>query len=194
MAAAMRSSGDHVGAAAEVDAELLGAGPHRDEGVVHAGAQPLGERALVPRVALAALRPLEVRRGDAAGVGEDVGHDDDAPLVEHRLRLDRGGPVGGLHDHLGLDAAGHGLVDGAAEGGRHEQLALEVPDRLGGDRLASAEAGHRAGERHVIGQAAGVEAALVGDGAAEIGDRDDPHARRVQEVAPAARRPCRSPG
>ena len=38
---------------------------------------------LVPRVALPALGPLEVRRGDAAGVGQDVGHDHDAPAVEH---------------------------------------------------------------------------------------------------------------
>src|SRR4029453_971365 len=64
--------GGGVRAATEVDAELLSARPHRDERVIHPRPQPLGEHALVPRVALAALRPLEVRRRDAARVCEDA--------------------------------------------------------------------------------------------------------------------------
>ena len=43
-----------------------------------------------PEIALAVLHPLEVAGGDAAGVGEDVGNDED-PLVGEDLVGDGGG-------------------------------------------------------------------------------------------------------
>ena len=63
-------------------------------------AQPLGHHLVVPRVALLGLGPLEVAGRHAPGVGQDVGHDHDAPPVEHGLGLDRRRPVRRLDDEL----------------------------------------------------------------------------------------------
>ena len=60
----------------------------------------------LPEVAVAILDPLEVRGGDAAGVGEDVGDDEHAALVQVLVRLRRRRAVGPLGDDLRLDLAG----------------------------------------------------------------------------------------
>ena len=59
---------------------------------------------LFPEVAVAVLDPFEVRRRDAAGVGEDVGNDEDAALVQLLVGLGRRRAVGALGDDLRLDA------------------------------------------------------------------------------------------
>src|SRR3546814_12325539 len=55
--------GNDERAPAQVDPEHLAAGPHGDEGALHGAAQPLGQHALVPRVATPALRSDERRVG-----------------------------------------------------------------------------------------------------------------------------------
>ncbi len=64
---------------------------HRLEPVVHFG--------FGPEVAVAILHPLEIRRRDTAGVGENVGDHEDAPLVQMPVRFRRGRSVRSLrHD------------------------------------------------------------------------------------------------
>ena len=60
---------------------------------IHLALEALVHFVLFPEVAVAILHPLEVRRGDAAGVGEDVGNDEDAALAE---MLSASGVVGPL--------------------------------------------------------------------------------------------------
>ena len=56
------------------------------EGLDHDVLEPLVDLALAPEEAGAVLHPLEVGHGHAAGVGEDVGHDQDALLVRGSRR------------------------------------------------------------------------------------------------------------
>ena len=55
---------------------------------------------LAPEEAGAVLDPLEVRDGDAAGVGEDVRHDQDALLVQDLVGALRRRAVGAFDDDL----------------------------------------------------------------------------------------------
>lgn len=69
------------------------------------------------------LEPLEVRGRHAARVAQDVGQEL-APLGQQDLLgADGGGPVGRLHDQLGLELARVELVDGLLEGGGDEEVA-----------------------------------------------------------------------
>ena len=47
---------------------------------------------------MAVLHPLEIRDGHAAGIGQDVGDDEYAALVEQLVRLRGGGTVGAFDD------------------------------------------------------------------------------------------------
>ena len=61
---------------------------------------------LGPEELLEALHPLEVGDRHAAGVGEDVGHDEDAALVEDRVGLERwSGRSRPRREHAARDAA-----------------------------------------------------------------------------------------
>src|SRR4051794_8455329 len=61
-----------------------GEGPHH--GVLEFGVEPF----FLPFELLDVLGPLEVRAGDAPGVGEDVRYDPDAALGEDLVALGRG--------------------------------------------------------------------------------------------------------
>ncbi len=74
--------------------------------------------ASLPAELLDVHRPLEVRAGDAAGVGEDVGDDGDAPVVEDCVAAGRDRVVGALEDDAGTDLAGVVVGDDLAECGR----------------------------------------------------------------------------
>ena len=78
---------------------------HDVERLDHLRLEPLVHFLLGPEVAVAVLHPLEVRHGDAAGVGQDVGHHEHAALVQDLVRLGRGRAVGAFDDQLGLDVA-----------------------------------------------------------------------------------------
>ena len=59
----------------------------RRERVMHRVVEAVRGDAVEPGDALTVLSPLEVGRRDAAGVGQDVGDDDDPALVEDGVRF-----------------------------------------------------------------------------------------------------------
>src|SRR5579864_3400105 len=114
----------HISGNAVIDVVGLGVLHHRLEGLAHDVLQLLVDHGLLPEVALAVLHPLEVRGGDAAGVGQNVGHNENA-LVGENVVCRRGGrSVGAINETAGLDlvsvAAGY-LVLG---GGRNQHVAV----------------------------------------------------------------------
>ena len=68
------------------------------EGALHQLDQAVVHLLLRPEELLAALQPLEVGDGDAAGVGDDVRHDGDAALGEDGVGLEIGRAVGALYE------------------------------------------------------------------------------------------------
>ena len=86
--------GEHVGCDAVVDVVGLGVGDNVVEAFGHDAVETLVDLGLGPEVAHAVLDPLEVTRGDAAGVGEDVGDDEDAFVGEDFVGDGGGGAVG----------------------------------------------------------------------------------------------------
>ena len=81
---------------------------------------------LAPVVAVEVLDPLEVADGHAAGVAQDVGDHEDAVLEQDRVGLGRRRAVGGLGDHARLDPAGVPARDLVLEGGRDEDVAVDL--------------------------------------------------------------------
>src|SRR5439155_1195948 len=78
-----------------------------------------------------------------AGVGEDVGHDVHAHVVEHLVGLRSRRVVGRLDDDAGLHEVGVADVDHLAQGGGDEHVARELEEDVVGDVLAVRELGHR---------------------------------------------------
>ena len=66
----------------------------------------LVDHRFLPEVALAVLHPLEVGGGDAAGVGQNVGHDEDVLVGEDVVGGGGGGAVGAFDQDLGLHLVG----------------------------------------------------------------------------------------
>ncbi len=130
---AVRAEGERR--SAQRDAELVRLRPHRGERLVHPAPQPFGDGLFLPGVALLALRPLEVRRRHPTGVGEDVGDDDDAPLVQDRLGFPRRRAVRRLDHDACRELLCHALGDARRpRRGGHEQLARQRVDGVGRDR------------------------------------------------------------
>ena len=149
-------------------------------GEPHAVAQLGVEALLLPPELLDVLAPLEVRPGHAAGVGEHVGDDGDAPVAQHLVAVGGHGVVGGLQHDRGLDLGGVVAPDDLAERGRDEDVA-------------------RAGEQLVVLDALDAGLRGVADRAAGRDDRDergDVEARRRGARRRGRRTPPRrcSPG
>ncbi len=133
---------------------------HRVEGLAHLELEPIVHFLLGPEVAVTVLDPLEVRGGDAAGVGQDVGHHEHAALVQ---RLWASGVVGPLAPSMTI-------------------LALIEPCVVGGD-LVLERGGHE--DVHVER-----EQLVVGRAARRRGSRPPSCARRPTRSAPACRGPA----
>ena len=136
---------------------------------------------LGPEVLLQALHPLEVRDDDPAGVGEDVGEDEDASLLEDLVGLGSDRAVRALADDRGLDAVRVLGRDHLLERAGSEQVALQLEQLLGVDLLGAGEVAERAvlplpGERR-----GDVDALLVVEGDGRVGDADHLRAVLVQE-------------
>src|SRR5271168_614728 len=78
--------GEHVGGDAVVDVVSGGVGDNVVEALGHDVVETLVDLGLGPEVAHAVLHPLEVAGRDAAGVGKDVGDDEDALVGEDLIR------------------------------------------------------------------------------------------------------------
>src|SRR5579885_348965 len=72
--------GHHVGRDAVVHVVGFGVVDHSIEGFDHNLLQPLVDRVLIPEEALAVLHPLEIGDRDAAGIGQNIGNDEDTLL------------------------------------------------------------------------------------------------------------------
>jgi hypothetical protein len=77
------------------------------------------------------LEPLEVRAGDAATVGKHVRHGDDASLKERLFGGKGGGAVSTLNYDFALKVVTVLLVDDLLDGGRDQDVALELHELVG---------------------------------------------------------------
>ena len=155
--------------------------------------EPLVDLALAPEEARAVLHPLEVGHRHAAGVGQDVRHDEDVLRVQDLVGALRRRAVGALDDDLRLDVAGVLLADLVLVGGRDEDVAVELEQVLVADGLGAREALERLVLLVVGEQGRHVDAALDVDAAVDVGDGEDLRARPRSTSAPRSSRRCRSP-
>src|SRR2546423_9451326 len=92
------SDGEDVSARAHVNPEALGGRVDAGEGAAHSLFERVADAVFRPEVAVLILHPLVVADGDAAGVGEDVGHEEDAAVEEEAVGVGRDGAVRQLRD------------------------------------------------------------------------------------------------
>ena len=173
--------GQHVGGDAVVYVVGLGVGDYVVEALAHDVVQALVDFGLGPEVAHAVLYPLEVAGGDAAGVGQDVGDDEDSLVSEDLIGDGGGGAVGSFTEDLAADAFGVFAGDDVFGCRGDEDVALigEEFVRVGGFGLA--EAGDGAGLGAVFDEGGDVDAVGVVEAAIVFGDADDGVALFVKE-------------
>src|SRR5271169_5091618 len=86
--------------------------------------QLLVDDRFLPEVSLAVLHPLEVGGGDAAGVGQNVGHDEHVLVGEDVVGRGGGGTVGAFNEDFRLHLVGVGGGDDAFRGCRNQDFAI----------------------------------------------------------------------
>src|ERR1700716_1410279 len=162
--------GQHVGCYTVVDVMSAGVGDDVVEAFGHDVVETLVDLGLRPEVAHAVLDPFEVAGGDAAGVGEDVGDDEDAFVGEDLIGNRSGGAVGAFAENLAADAFGVLAGDDVFSRGRDEDLAVvgEEVVIVGGFGLG--ESGDGAGALAMLDEGGDVDAVLVVETAIVFGD------------------------
>ena len=134
-------AGDRERRGAQADLVAVGGVPDLLQRVDHDLVEADVDLVLAPEEAREVLHPLEVADGHAAGVADDVGHDQDAALAEDVVGLGQRRAVGAFEDQLGLDPPRALGRDLAFERGRDEDVAVDVPERLVVDPLAALDVG-----------------------------------------------------
>jgi hypothetical protein len=76
-----------------VDLVLPGVGHNIIETVHHDFFEPCVDKVFIPEEALTVLHPLEIGNGNAAGIGENIGDDEDAFVGENGVGDGRGRAV-----------------------------------------------------------------------------------------------------
>src|SRR5260370_23386611 len=142
--------GEHVGCDAVVDVVGAGVGDDVVEAFGHDVVETLINLSLGPEVAHAVLDPLEVAGGDAAGVGENVGDDEDALVGENLVGDGGGGTVGAFAENLAADAFGVLAGDDVFGCCGDEDLAVAGEECVLVGGLGSGEAGDGAGALAVL--------------------------------------------
>src|SRR5260370_29404079 len=150
-----------------------GIGDDVAEAFGHDVVETLVDLGLSPEVAHAVLNPLEVAGGDAAGVSENVGDDEDAFVGEGFVGDGRGGAVGAFADNLAADAFGVLAGDDVFGGGGDEDLAVVGEEFVLVCGLGSRKAGDGAGALAMLDESGDVDAVLVVEAAVVFGDADD---------------------
>jgi hypothetical protein len=131
---------------------------------------------------LEVLDPLEVGDHHAARIGEHVGHDEDALVVEDLIRLRGGRAVRAFDHHPALHPVGVLLVDHPAERSRDEDVALERDQVVRVDLLsARVEVGDLAAVAHVLRELVGVDPVAAGDRPARVRHADHPRAELLHQ-------------
>ena len=141
-----------------------------------------------PVITGAVLGPFEIGDHDAAGIGQDVGNDEDVPGVQHIVGKGRHRSVGQLQDDFRLDLLGVLGGDLVFQGGRDQQFAFAFQQFGVGDFTAGPEgrgAGNELGFGLVYHDLVRVHAVGIMDRRLGIRDSDDAEAVLVQQ--PGAR-------
>ena len=152
------------------------------EGLAHFRLEPLVDFLLRPEIAVAVLDPLEVRRGDAGAVREDVGDDEDAVLVQVAMRFGLGRAVGAFDHDLRADRRRVAERDLVLERRGDEDVDVQREELLVGERLRARETVHGVVLLRVLEQLRDVEAGGVVDAALPVGDGDDAGADAGEEL------------
>ena len=126
---------EHVRGDAEGDVVLFGHRGHVAERLAHDVLEPLVDLLLAPEEPGAVLHPLEVGHRDAAGVREDVGHDEDPLLVEDLVGALRRRAVRAFDDDLRPDVSGVSSADLVLVRRGDEDVALELEELFVADLL-----------------------------------------------------------
>ena len=174
--------GEHVGGDAVVD--VVGDGVLEDvvEAVDHDAVEALVDFFFGPEVAHAVLHPLEVAGGDAAGVGQDVGDDEDAFLGEDGVGFDGGRAVGAFAEDAALKSTGVAAGDDVLGGGGDEYVARLGEEGVLVEGLRAGEAMDGAGAGLVLEELGDVDAVGVVECAVELADADDLVALLPEEI------------
>src|SRR5437879_3079608 len=162
--------GQHVGCDAVVDTMILGVRDDVVEAFGHDVVEALVDLGLGPEVAHAVLDPLEVAGGDAAGVGEDVGDDEDALVREDLVGDGGGGAVGALAENFAADALGVLAGDDVFGCGGDEDLAVVGEQLVFVGGLGSGEAGDGAGALAMVDKSGDGDAVRVVEAPIVFGD------------------------
>jgi hypothetical protein len=165
--------GEHVGCDAVVDAVSLGVGNDIIEAFGHDVVETLVDFGLGPEVAHAVLDPLEVAGGDAAGVGEDVGDDEDSLVGEDFVGHSCCWTVGAFAENLAANAIGVFAGDDVFGGCGDENVALVGEELVLVGGFGFAEAGDGSGLSAMFDEGGDVDAIGVVKATVVLGDSDD---------------------
>ena len=156
--------------------------------------EALVDLGLGPEVAHAVLHPLEVAGGDAAGVGEDVGNDEDLLVGEDLVGDGRGRAVGAFAEDLAAERSALLAGDHVLGRGGNQDLAVVGEKLVLVDGFGAGETDDGAGCAAVLDQGVDVDAVGVVEAAVVLGDADDLVALLAREAWRRSSRRCRSPG
>ncbi len=165
--------GEHVGGDAVVDAVSLGVGDDIIEAFGHDVVETLVDFGLGPEVAHAVLNPFEVAGGDAAGVGEDVGDDEDSLVGEDFVGHSCCWTVGAFAEDLAANAVGVFAGDDVLGGCGDENVALVGEELVLVGGFGFAEAGDGPGLSAMFDEGGDIDAVGVVEAAVVLGDSDD---------------------
>src|SRR5579864_784751 len=127
---------------------------------------------LLPEEGLQVLHPLEVGDDHTARVGDDVGDQEDAALVEDGVRLGRDRRVGALCDEPRPDASRVLVGDLVLHRGGHQHRDRKLEQLRVGDGVGLLEPTHAAAHLAVLLERGEVQAPWVVDAALRVADRD----------------------
>src|SRR5579863_7718 len=163
----------HVGCDAIVDVMGLGESNHIVEGLDHDGFELFVDNRLLPEIALAVLYPFKVGRGDATGVTQDVGDDEDSLVGEDFVGGCGGGAVGAFGQDLALHAIGVTAGDLIFGGSGNQDLAFGEQEFGGIDFFGAGESGDGAVLLAMFAERLYVDAILVVEAAIDFENADD---------------------
>src|SRR5579862_2570468 len=173
---------EHVSGNSVVDFVSLGVTHHVVKRRLHDGLELLVHDRLFPEVSLAILHPLEVRSGYAAGIGENVGNNEDAFVGEHIVRRGSGRPVRALGENAALYAIDVAAVDDVLGCRGDENFAIGSKQFRRVVFFGFGETMHRAVLLAEFDQSFQVDAVLVVEAATDFSDTDNFIARLVHQL------------
>src|SRR5438874_458131 len=117
-------NGQHVRRDAVIDAVHFGVADHIVKCADHEFFELFVYHGLFPEIALAVLHPLEVRRGYATSIAENVWNDENAFLSKDFVRCGGGGTIGAFSKDSALHPVGVATGDLILGCGRNQNFAL----------------------------------------------------------------------